>query len=535
MNPTVAWTVLVACCVVAWGTMTYLEGIVAGPMSSSSLRPLPRRVWHNKTTTTTTMTISSSHPSTKNESVGLHSASTNTSSSTYYEPPDFGVPPSFALRGRGTSNNESDFRHTLRLLPLPVRVVEQYIQWHSVDALRRDPTHRRYLVAFYSCPLQAGNRLHHFLSGFYWSIVTNRTMLWKYWDTETCRKYGSLYNPHICLNAKTVSECDPILNRASWIPSYDEWHSRLHLPPPMQVPYYATHHPHIKDRHIQWGPGNDEQIQGIDELPMYRNTTVLALAQTRFKIGFMARSKDSNLLLRTAWSRNINTQLHRHGIDFWHGMLQHYSWQLTPRIVQDALPIHSYLQYPQSNRSHYYSIALHSRHINPQDDGCDVSREMVCVNALLAPQRRFELRRTVVDTASSNSTTTTTMRHRPCAIHLLSDRPCTLSRLTERLAVETGCEALVALHDSRTDFLSEHGPFAGAGFFQDWALALQAQSAFIGLKRSSSDLIKESLTFQRGRMAWQTAILHGETNIGKLGAAIDNAPLDSCMLSYKNE
>ena len=31
---------------------------------------------------------------------------------------------------------------------------------------------RRFAVGFYSCPLQAGNRLHHFFNAMIWSIVT---------------------------------------------------------------------------------------------------------------------------------------------------------------------------------------------------------------------------------------------------------------------------------------------------------------------------------------------------------------------------
>lgn len=52
-------------------------------------------------------------------------------------------------------------------LPLPIQVMENYKKLHSVRALKRNPDleHRKFAIGFYSCPLQAGNRLHHYLNG----------------------------------------------------------------------------------------------------------------------------------------------------------------------------------------------------------------------------------------------------------------------------------------------------------------------------------------------------------------------------------
>ena len=49
----------------------------------------------------------------------------------------------------------------------PLQVLEQYQAWHSVESLELQPTGRSFAVAYYSCPLQAGNRLHHFFNGEY--------------------------------------------------------------------------------------------------------------------------------------------------------------------------------------------------------------------------------------------------------------------------------------------------------------------------------------------------------------------------------
>jgi hypothetical protein len=119
-------------------------------------------------------------------------------------------------------------------LPVPLQVVEQYKRWHSVDNLiRNDTVGRKYAMAFYRCPMEAGNRMHHFFNDFFWAILTNRTILWKYYDRETCLKYGRHYSKGTCLTANTVDDCAEILLRAPWIPSYDEWApqhaSKVHL------------------------------------------------------------------------------------------------------------------------------------------------------------------------------------------------------------------------------------------------------------------------------------------------------------------
>lgn len=50
-------------------------------------------------------------------------------------------------------------------LPRPLKIMEQYKALHSVDALTKHPHNRKFAVIFYTCPVQAGNRLHHFTTG----------------------------------------------------------------------------------------------------------------------------------------------------------------------------------------------------------------------------------------------------------------------------------------------------------------------------------------------------------------------------------
>jgi hypothetical protein len=442
--------------------------------------------------------------------------------------------------------------------PRPVQLMEQYIRWHSVDALRRDPHHRKFSVVFYSCPLQAGNRIHHFTTSVYWSIVTNRTMLYKYWDRETCYRYGSMYSLAICREANTDRDCDKILARAPWIPSFAEWRDVLGLQPdgggngndPYSVPFYATHPRDVVNFRFPWGPGNDESVRGVDG-SRYDSIPLVMFAQTRSKIAFMdPRNKKHagttlDELLVTGWGRGANARLHGLGVDFMFGMILRYSFDLTGAVqaavppgatdlllfrgaggrggdcatqdleVRDGIDDESYGDDDAQTDDNdaegdddevpYYTIALHSRHIDDAVDGCDVSREIGCMKELLKTKMPPGKR---------------------CAVALLSDRACTLSTLVPWLEDEQrGCVAYVARHDARTDYLSEHGPFAGVGFFQDLALtAAVARSAFVGMHRSSSDLVLELVQFYRTMDAWERS---GETTDEKLRWTI----IDQCILN----
>jgi hypothetical protein len=129
-------------------------------------------------------------------------------------------------------------------LPPPLRVFRQYQQWHGRNILEREWqgnsdsfNHRRYSIVYYSCPHQAGNRLFHFFNAVVWSIVTNRTLLYQYFDRETCQSVlepehaaWNGYDPHVCdYTTSAVGEepCDEVLHRANWIPSWADWKGRL--------------------------------------------------------------------------------------------------------------------------------------------------------------------------------------------------------------------------------------------------------------------------------------------------------------------
>ena len=145
--------------------------------------------------------------------------------------------------------------HSLQELPYPLRMMEQYKAWHSHEALERDFSHRhdnphlqqrRYIVAYYQCPVSAGNWLHYFTSALYWGMLTNRTVLWKYADEPTCFNIFDHKQPISSRRCRvenaTLEHCDSLLTRAPWIASYNAWKDRLDLPPPRRM----------ERRHTQW-------------------------------------------------------------------------------------------------------------------------------------------------------------------------------------------------------------------------------------------------------------------------------------------
>lgn len=168
-------------------------------------------------------------------------------------------------------------------------------------------------------------------------------------------------------------------------------------------------------------------------------------------------------------------------------------------------------------------IGVHSRHANQHDDGSNIRGESDCIESLLDEHRQ----------------------HSECRLVLMSDRPLTLVKLREQASRDWNCSVVTA-HEpaaratnragadssppsATSSWLSEHGPYSGIGFYQDWALMVShahAMRGFVGRKRSSSLLVREVVEYDRMR--------HHQF-IGSDGAeeAPSSAkPLTNCLLPY---
>jgi hypothetical protein len=109
-----------------------------------------------------------------------------------------------------------------------------------VEAIRRNPHNRTFIVGGFSCPRQAGNIFHEYLSALLQAVAANRSFLWKHRQNEHWASLGE----------NSEDACDRILQRASWIPSYSEWNRTLHLDPPFQMQHDGRHrnYPEMRQR-----------------------------------------------------------------------------------------------------------------------------------------------------------------------------------------------------------------------------------------------------------------------------------------------
>lgn len=365
----------------------------------------------------------------------------------------------------------------------PLQALERYKAQHSqaimLSESPADAVHRRYAIGYYSCPFQAGNRLHHFFNAMIWAIVTNRTLLWKYYDAKTCRLVSQRRSqPHhdrqICLVANTEAECEVVLHRkASWIPSLEEWApkqlgSNTTL---TSLSYWSTHRPPSDPTRskVRWRD-IDSKHQGVD---LWTEFQIVDFPQMLGKdAGNVLGDEKGRLdMLATDSARDAARNLFAEGSHFTYGMLFREVFDLRPSVL--SLDSTSVLD--AVSLSNPFSIALHSRHSKPEDNGSDVSTELKCLTSLT-------LNRTQGD---------------KCVVYLLSDRVRTLEQLTNHVNENLNCTAVVANHDGGHHIRGEHGPFAGADFFRDLDLASRARNGFAGSTRSSSSLLQEWIEYDR--------------------------------------
>jgi hypothetical protein len=328
----------------------------------------------------------------------------------------------------------------------PQTTLLDYIRRHSATALRRDSPEawrqRRFAIAYYSCPHQLGNRMFHFLNNVLWAVITNRTILYQYLDRETCERLRVaqpmlFLDDKICQAANTEADCDAVLERASWLPSYNEFAdpawgaAMIHRVDFWQTHWYKVSEDWIRKRY-PYDESKHANMTKVDQLDDAKLVEFPALTRT---IGNHRCSNDS-------------PQARQPGLRYTYGMLLTEMFRLRHDqvdLVQEYYPktaaAHS------TNDEKVFSIALHSRHKHVKQKGRNIQNEKDCLNKVL-------VHRAV---------------HQPCQVCTMSDRPATLAALQVWLEQEHHCRVIQVHHSvsTTTSFSKEHGPNAGVGFARE--------------------------------------------------------------------
>jgi len=344
---------------------------------------------------------------------------------------------------------------------------------------------RKFLVSYYSCPESAGNRLHHFMNGMLWAVVTGRTLLYDVFDNETCHKLSkasgrrkTFWCEQHGTAQETMKECNQAMQVAEWIPSFREWKEELGLEEP-------TH------AYCGEGGGKSEFQDDIkvDVLPdrvisacqgvmqnagraLLEQVTSVPDVSTRSPLTRPSTIKAARTLMRVD---DINSSAGGGLYQFWYlyGMLFNEAFTIRPHLLPESTEIVS--------GPDVASIAIHSRHINASNDGSDIAEERACL--------RQVLKRIMNEKGVDR-----------CAVYIMSDRLATV----EGLASESeflGCQTIRLREHEHVNqgVLLEHGSFDKVDFIRDLALVSNAEDGLIGPGRPSTStfLLREMMEYNR--------------------------------------
>lgn len=373
---------------------------------------------------------------------------------------------------------------------------DEYKSQHSNDRLLEEwehhqrtdtSTNRNFTIGFYSCPLQAGNRLHHFANAVLWSVITNRTLLWNYYDEDSCRRVGKGFSRRICAALNTEQDCSPILERAPWIPS-SHWLNTFSLVdrPAELLPLWSTLPADPKSRN--WEKGS-EKYQGLADTTKSRVVMFNQMFGMESALALYKNKTHREKLLLTDQARERAVSLLSNGVEFLLGLIFRESFALRDDILPSLFlvdgtgttPTDTLGSKPEPNSisKDHLTFALHSRHWIETQDGSNIDSEVGCLEKIIS----------IANASQAES----------CQVFLMSDRPKSLQGLTAYLhGRNDSCHGVVvANHTQGKSWTAEHGVFAGAGFFQDLYMASHARHGLAARGASSFALVRELVQYDR--------------------------------------
>lgn len=363
-------------------------------------------------------------------------------------------------------------------LLVPMRVWEAWLQHHSADIMKNETLEqlrdRKYVWASYGCPRQAGIATSKFLNSLLVAILTNRTLLVEYGGFMGWVRAGE--------NAREV--CFSLVQPASWIPWVNEFPIRKIM---NRVPAFtvtSVYQGKAAIARINAGlpvanSSHHHQVVKVDHNANLGRIRGAWSGVLNFGDRYLWEYLNQSLGMSISVNSTMN-DLYKYGHYFLYGMLLWNSFPFSEELLYSVRE-----QIMEDNRN-YYTIGMHSRHPSTELDGDNVSGEEQCLDNLL--QRNIT---------------------RPCRLFLMADRPVTVKKVAAYAKTKYACETIfiTAYDDAKLlNSSSEHGPLAGAPFYQDLAVVSQAQDAYMVRHRSSSSLLIHLIEYHR-RMAGKTTEL----------------------------
>lgn len=363
----------------------------------------------------------------------------------------------------------------------PLQVMKTYIRQHSQQQLEHEwddcqkrnhcdaIRNRKFVVGMYSCPVESGNRLHRFMNGLLWSILTNRTFLARYDTVETCQEYGETKEKCTILHEQSQeSLCKEVLHLSPWVPNFNQWNETLALPA-------------IVRAEIPFKGNPDNATQPYDN-PM--NPVVI-------RTGFQISPDKTQIFRKNRYAKsylNQTSNLQRLkmmsglGPYFFYGMMFESLFTVDPSLIPPQ-------KQPSQidNETEVETFFLHSRH----------PKSSSAMDAYTWPEELCLMK-------FQNAT------KKPCLYYLMSDREKTLELLTDIIQNKTRCSVeKVSNRSLSNSFSVEHGPFSGKGYWEDVSMAIQARHGMIAFHMHRRDLVRTSTAIVREIIEFRRVLENG--------------------------
>lgn len=387
----------------------------------------------------------------------------------------------------------------LRFQPPPIQYLKRYIQLHIPYN-----SSSKAIEGLYGCPHRAGNFMTNWVTSLIIAMATNRSFTYHYtsWSDKGLHEADDIAG----------DSCNHILQRASWLfpqrlrpvypwkqgPPFKEWCGQHE-----ECEEYVRQHPESFDEFMPL----DQNVSIRKNIFLWGVSACYLTKYSGFPGRFNLRDDDlcREYLQRAFGKEYVNSnsdslirELYAFGPDFAYGMLFSQSFRLSNELLATVQLTHELDE-------HAFSIGVHSRH--PRKALMDLP----------------DTARSCLDKQFSKFESDPGSFKNKCQLLIMSDRKETNDQLVE-YAAQKGCQGVLVQRnekeesdrvgqDTRTAALSfletpsileEHGKYAGAGFYQDLAMVIQARHGFCGMGwSSSSTFISYVRAFHQGMLQWK--------------------------------